>query len=405
VRRHGPEHRPGDEALTTAIERPTIPEDVRALKARIAEFVREELHPFEAEIAERGEIDEERLQALRAKARAAGFSNLNLPEEYGGMDLSVFSQVALEEEAGKATNGLGYIVADRGPRELLDLASPEQAERYVMPVVRGETREAWAITEPGAGSDIKEITTTAARDGDGWVLNGEKWFVTGGERAGFFIVLAWASEEQASFLVDRDAPGLEILRTPTFMHDPYASKHVELKLTNCRVPDSARLGGGGNEGTKRWFSLERVMIAARCCGAAERLIELARSWALDRSASGRKISEYQAIQFMLADSVTELNAARLMTYDVARAWDQDNPSVLHGKTAMAKLFASEMAGRVADRAVQIFGGRGYMTENPAERYYRELRVDRIWEGTSEIQRLIIARGMLKRGAGAYMMGV
>ncbi len=382
-----------------------IPEDVRALKERIARFVREELHPFEVEIARRGEIDEERLQALRAKARAAGFSNLNMPEEYGGMDLSVVSQVALEEEAGKATNGLGYMVADRGPRELLGLSSPEQVERYVMPVVRGETREAWAITEPGAGSDIKDISTTAERDGDGWVLNGEKWFVTGGERAGFFIVLAWAGEEQASFIVERGVSGLEIVRTPTFMHDPYASKHIELRLADCRVPESARLGEGGDEGTKRWFSLERIMIAARCCGAAERLIDLARSWALERSSSGKKISEYQVIQFMLADSVTELNAARLMTYNVAQEWERDPPSILHGKTAMAKLFASEMAGRVADRAVQIFGGRGYMTENPAERYYRELRVDRIWEGTSEIQRLIIARGLLKRGAGAYMMDV
>jgi acyl-CoA dehydrogenase len=147
------------------------------------------------------------------------------------------------------------------------------------------------------------------------------------------------------------------------------------------------------------------MIAARCCGAAERLIELARAWSLERSASGKKISQYQAIQFMLADSMTELNAARLMTYHAAQSWDRDDPSVLHGKTAMTKLYASEMAGCVADRAVQIFGGRGYMTENPAERYYRELRVDRIWEGTSEIQRLIIARGMLKRGVGAYLMDV
>jgi len=381
-----------------------IPEEVKALKARIAGFVREELHPFETEIAARGEIDEEKLRALRNKAREAGFSNLNMPAEYGGMDLSMVSLVALEEESGKVTNGLGYMVADRGPRELLELASPEQIERYVMPVLRGETREAWAITEPEAGSDIKDIKTTARRDGDGWVLNGEKWFVTGGERAGFFIVLAWAGEEQASFLVERDTPGLEFVRTPVFMHDPYASKHVELRLEDCRVPDGARLGSGGDEGTKRWFSLERLMIAARCCGAAERLIDLARSWSLERRASGKKISEYQAIQFMLADSATELNAARLMVYHVAGVWDQDAPNILHGKTAMAKLFASEMASRVADRAVQIFGGRGYMTENPAERYYRELRVDRIWEGTSEIQRSIIARGLLKRGREAYTMG-
>jgi acyl-CoA dehydrogenase len=381
-----------------------IPEEVKALKNRIAEFVREELHPFETEIVARGEIDEEKLQALRGKAREAGFSNLNMPAEYGGMDLSMVSLVALEEESGKVTNGLGYMVADRGPRELLELASPEQVERYVMPVLRGETREAWAITEPEAGSDIKDIKTTARRDGDEWVLNGEKWFVTGGERAGFFIVLAWAGEEQASFLVERETPGLEFVRTPVFMHDPYASKHVELRLKDCRVSEGARLGTGGDEGTKRWFSLERLMIAARCCGAAERLIDLARSWSLERDASGKKISEYQAIQFMLADSATELNAARLMVYHVASVWDLDAPNILHGKTAMAKLFASEMAGRVADRAVQIFGGRGYMTENPAERYYRELRVDRIWEGTSEIQRAIIARGLLKRGREAYTMG-
>jgi acyl-CoA dehydrogenase len=400
-----PKNRRGDRSVTTALQMTAeIPEEVKALKARIAKFVREELHPFEAEIAERGEIDEAKLRALRNKAREAGFSNLNMPAEYGGMDLSMVSLVALEEESGKVTNGLGYMVADRGPRELLELASPEQIERYVMPVLRGETREAWAITEPEAGSDIKDIKTTARRDGEGWVLNGDKWFVTGGERAGFFIVLAWAGEEQASFLVERETPGLEFVRTPVFMHDPYASKHVELRLKDCRIPEGARLGSGGDEGTKRWFSLERLMIAARCCGAAERLIDLALSWSLERSASGRKISEYQAIQFMLADSATELNAARLMVYHVAGMWDLDAPNILHGKTAMAKVFASEMAGRVADRAVQIFGGRGYMTENPAERYYRELRVDRIWEGTSEIQRSIIARGLLKRGREAYTMG-
>src|SRR5918998_4382120 len=185
--------------MTTAPEQEfaEIPEDVREIKARVAEFVRTELHPFEDEIAQRGEIDEEKLRALRAKARAAGFSNLNMPKEYGGMDLSMVSQVALEEESGKTTNGLGYMVADRGPVGLLELANAEQIERYVMPVVRGETREAWAITEPKAGSDIKDIKTTATRSGEGWVLAGEKWFVTGGGRAGVFFVLAWGGGEQA----------------------------------------------------------------------------------------------------------------------------------------------------------------------------------------------------------------
>jgi alkylation response protein AidB-like acyl-CoA dehydrogenase len=284
-------------------------------------------------------------------------------------------------------------------------ASPEQIERWVMPVLRGETREAWAITEPGAGSDVAGIQATAIRDGDDWVLNGEKWFVTGGDLASFYIVLVNAEGEQTLFLVDKGTPGLEVVREPRFMHDPYTSKHQELRLTNCRVPEANRVPGTGGDDARKWFSLERIMIAARCCGAAERLIDLSRAWALEREAFGHPIADYQAIQFMLADSLTELAAARLLTWHAATAWDRgDDAKIVHGKVAMAKLYASEMANRVADRAVQIFGGRGYMTENPAERYYRELRVDRIWEGTSEIQRSIIARGLLKRGAAAYLDG-
>jgi alkylation response protein AidB-like acyl-CoA dehydrogenase len=313
--------------------------------------------------------------------------------------------VAIEVVAGQATNGLGFIVADRGPRELLAAATPEQVERWVMPVVRGETREAWAITEPGAGSDFAGIQATAIRDGDEWVLNGEKWFVTGGDLASYYIVLVNAESEQPLFLVDKGTPGLEVVREPQFMHDPYTSKHQELRLVDCRVPEANRVPGAGGDDTKKWFSLERIMIAARCCGAAERLIDLARAWALEREAFGHPIADYQAVQFMLADSLTELAAARLLTLHAATSWDRgDDAKIVHGKVAMAKLYASEMANRVADRAVQIFGGRGYMTENPAERYYRELRVDRIWEGTSEIQRSIIARGLLKRGAAAYLDG-
>ncbi|MCC7021958.1 MAG: acyl-CoA dehydrogenase family protein [Thermomicrobiales bacterium] len=382
-----------------------ISEQGREIKARAARFIEEELWPLERDAAERGALDAERVDAARAKARAAGFSNLNMPREVGGADLPMLDLVAIEEEAGKATNGLGFIVADRGPRELLAAATPEQVERWVLPVVRGETREAWAITEPGAGSDVAGIQATAIRDGDEWVLNGEKWFVTGGDLASYYIVLVNAEGEQTLFLVDKGTPGLELAREPHFMHDPYTSKHQELRLVDCRVPEANRVPGAGGDDAKRWFSLERIMIAARCCGAAERLIDLARGWALEREAFGRPIADYQAIQFMLADSLTELAAARLLTLHAATAWDRgDDAKIVHGKVAMAKLYASEMANRVADRAVQIFGGRGYMTENPAARYYRELRVDRIWEGTSEIQRLIIARGLLKRGAAAYLDG-
>ena len=375
----------------------------QAIKARAVQFIADELWPLEAEIAASGVVDRAKVDAARAKARAAGFANLNMPERYGGLDLPMLDLVAIEEESGKATNGLGFFVADRGPRELLDAVTPEQAERWVLPVVRGEMSEAWAITEPGAGSDVMGIQASAERDGNDWVLNGEKWFVTGGDRANYYIVLAWADGEQTLFIVEKGTPGLEVLREPHFMHDPYIVKHQEVRLTDCRVPEANRVPGEGGDDAKRWFSLERIMIAARCCGAAERLLDLGRDWSIEREAFGHPIANYQGIQFMLADSLTELAAARLLTWHAATSWDRgDDPKIVHGKVAMAKLFASEMANRVADRSVQIFGGRGYMTENPAERYYREFRVDRIWEGTSEIQRSIIARGLLKRGAAAYL---
>ena len=386
---------------------PELTPDIVELKERAARFMAAEIYPLEADVAERGDIDTDRVKKAKAKARAAGFSNLNVPAEEGGAGLSMLGQVVLEEEAGKATNGLGFIVAERGPLELLELASVEQLERWVRPVLRHERMEAWAVTEPGAGSDVAAIEATALRaDGD-WVLNGEKWFVTGGEQADFFIVLARVEGggsvdgEQALFLVDKGTAGCEIVRTPRFMHDPYLYHHPEIRLIDCRVPEENRVPSGGGEGAKKWFTVERLMIAARCCGAAERLLDLARDWALERVAFGRPIAEHEAVQFMLADSLTELFAARLMTYHAAAEFERADAKILHGKVAMAKLFASEMAGRVADRAVQIFGGRGYMTENPAERHYRELRVDRIWEGTSEIQRLIIARGLLKRGVEPY----
>ena len=382
---------------------PELSPEILDLRARAARFLEEELYPAEDRIVERGAIEKSEIDGLKAKARRAGLSHLNAPPEEGGAGLSTLGQVVLEEQAGKATNGLGFILAERAPVELLALATPSQVERYVRPVFRHERHEAWAVTEPGAGSDVSAIATTAEREGDGWVVNGEKWFVTGGESADFFIVLARTGSEQTLFLVDVDTPGLEIVRAPRFMHDPYLYQHPEIRLAGCRVPDENRIESGGNEGAKKWFTVERLMIAARCCGAAERLSELARAWALERVAFERPIADFQAVQFMLADSLTELLAARLMTYHAAHEFDA-NPDVrlVHGKVAMAKLYASEMAGRVADRAVQVFGGRGYMTENPAERHFRELRVDRIWEGTSEIQRVIVARGLLKRGIAPYL---
>jgi alkylation response protein AidB-like acyl-CoA dehydrogenase len=382
---------------------PELPPDIRELKAAVGRFLEEDVYPLEARIAARGSIDPAEVEELRRKARSAGFSMLNMPAAVGGRDLSMLGQVALEEESGKATNGLGFAVVDRGPRELYEIATPEQVERYVLPVVRGEYREAWCLTEPGAGSDLSGLRATAVRDGEEWVLTGEKWFVTSEGDPGVYIVLAVAEGEQTLFLVEPRTPGVEIRRTPGFLHDPYIDHHPELVFRDCRVPEANRVPASGDAGAKEWILVERLFIAARCCGAALRLIDLTAGWAKEREAFGSPIADYQGVSFPLADSLTELHAARLLTYHAAHAFDRlADRKVVHGKVSMAKLFASEMAGRVADRAVQAFGGRGYMVENPAARFYRELRVDRIWEGTSEIQRSIISRGVFKRGAASYL---
>ena len=381
---------------------PELPADIAELKRQVGLFIEAEVYPVEQRIVERNAIDPAEVDALRVKARAAGFAMLNMPPELGGRDLSMLGQVALEEESGKATNGLGFAVVDRGPRELLELLTPAQIEKYVLPIVRGEYREAWALTEPGAGSDLAALAATARSDGDEWVLNGEKWFVTSEGDAGFYLVAAVVDGEQELFIVDPGTPGLVISRTPRFLHDPYLDHHPELVLTDCRVPAANRVSGG-DSGSREWILVERLFIAARCCGAAERLLGEATAWAKEREAFGGPIIGNQGVSFPLADSLTELHAARLMTYHAAHAFDTlADRKVVHGKVAMAKLYASEMAGRVADRAVQIFGGRGYMHDTAAARFYRELRVDRIWEGTSEIQRLIIARGLEKRGAEPYL---
>ena len=382
---------------------PELPAEIAELKARVRRFVEDEVYPVETKIARRGSIDPAEVDELRSKARAAGFSQLNMPPEAGGRGLSMLGQVALEEEGGRATNGLGFAVVDRGPAELWEILTPEQRERWVMPIVRGEYREAWAVTEPGAGSDVAALSASAVRDGDEWVLNGEKWFVTSEGSPGFYIVLAVSEGEQMLFIVPPGTPGMEIKHVPGFLHDPYLDHHPEIVFRDCRVPDANRVPSGGNEGAKEWFLVERLFIAARCCGAAARSLELARAFSQERVAFGARIADHQGIAFQLADSLTELLAARLITYHAAHAFDTEpNRKIVHGKVAMAKLYASEAAARIVDRSLQVFGGRGYMVENPVARFYREVRVDRIWEGTSEIQRLIIARGLAKRGVAPYV---
>jgi alkylation response protein AidB-like acyl-CoA dehydrogenase len=282
--------------------------------------------------------------------------------------------------------------------------SDEQLQRWILPAVRGELRECYAITEEGAGSDVDAIEATARRDGDGYVLNGVKWHVTSFNTSEFIFFQGKINGgpnagAHAMFFVDKATPGVRLVREPAYSHT-YADSHAIVAFEDVRVPAGNLVGseGDGLGFTYEWFRYERVMIAARCCGAAERLIEEATAFAKQRVQSGRPIIEFQAVSHMLADSIVELWAARLMTYELAKGIDRGlDVKVQHAQASMAKLFASEMAGRVADRALQIFGGRGYMRENVAERFTRELRVDRIWEGTSEIQRNIVADQLAKRG--------
>lgn len=340
----------------------------------------------------------------RNKARAIelGFTLIDVPAFYGGLELPLEDQVAIWEQLGRVTNALSWCFSE-AQAWMFEACSEAQIERYVMPMTRGERKDCYAITEEGPGSDLSALEATARLDGEEYVLNGEKWFVTSGNLADFIFFQANLPDEDddALFFVDQGTDGIEVVANPPFSHS-YAAHHPTYRFTNVRVPAGNRIGqpGDGMAYTHSWFRHERLMIGARCCGAAARLIEEATDFATNRIVDGAPLSDKQLIQAMLADSVTELWAGRLMTYEAARAADRgDDLKAQHARCSMVKLYVSEMANRVADRAVQIFGGRGYMRENVAERFYRELRVDRIWEGTSEIQRLIIARSLLKRGLG------
>ena len=356
-------------------------------------------HEVEAEL-NGGLLPDEIAKRNKDRAIELGFSAIDVPAAYGGLQLSMVEQVAIWEQLGRVTNALSWCFSE--PQEwMFEACSESQIENYVLPLMRGEKKDCYAITEAGPGSDVAAIEATAHRDGDDYVLNGEKWYVTSANLADYFWFQAKLPDEddEALFLVDQGAEGIEIIANPLFSHT-YAAHHPTYKFENVRVPAAQRVGkpGDGMAYTHSWFRHERLMIGARSCGAAARLIEEASVFANERIVGDEPLSEKQAIQFMLADSATELWASRLMTYEAAAACDRgEDLKALHNRCSMVKLYVSEAANRIADRAVQIFGGRGYMRENVAERFFRELRVDRIWEGTSEIQRLIIARSLLKRG--------
>lgn len=386
-----------------------LPQRAREMRDATRKFVTQELIPWEvhAEMHE-GQIPGEIKARHRKLAREIGLNAMDIPVEQGGTGLSMLEQVAVTEEIGRVTNALGWCYSN-AQKWMLKACSPYQIETWIRRLISGEGHECYAITEADAGSDVDAIKATARRDGDHYILNGEKWHVTSGNLADVMIFQAKLNDgpnagAHCLFFVPMETPGITVLRNPAYSHT-YAAHHPIYQLTDVHVPAANRIGeeGAGMGFTYDWFRYERLMIAARCCGAAARLIEEATAFAQQRMVFDRKLADQQLIQAMLADSLTELWAARLITFRTAEEIDAGTDvKVTHAQSSMAKLYASEMANRVADRAVQIFGGRGYMRENVAERFFRELRVDRIWEGTSEIQRLIIANGLYKRGQDALI---
>ena len=384
---------------TTAAE--LTPEQLD-LQARARRFVDEVLIPNE-ELAERsgGKIPEELKERIKEQAIEARLSGGLHAPEHGGQGWTKLEWFLVEEQLGRSTNALSWHMP--GAYNVLASGTPEQIERYLKPALRGELHDAYAVTEAEAGSDPSRIATTAARSDGGWVLNGEKWFVTYGDVAAVYIVMASALVDgerlPTLFLVDAGLDGIEVVDDPPFTHT-YPHGHPTIRFRDVEVGEDAVIGGlgGGDELQRAWFTEERLGIAARGVGSMWRLIEETTGWALAREQGGQRIMDYQGVSFPLADSAADAAAGRLLTMEVARLADAGaDPKVVHAKASMAKLFVSEAAGRCADRAVQIFGGRGYMRTNVAERFFRELRVDRIWEGTSEIQRLIIARALERRG--------
>jgi acyl-CoA dehydrogenase len=380
---------------------PAAPPDTDLIE-RARRFVDELLIPNE-ELAERsgGKIPDELRERIKRESIEAGLSGGLHAREHGGQGWTKTEWCLVEEQLGRSTNALSWHMPTA--YNVLANGTPEQIERYLKPALRGELHDAYAVTEAGAGSDPSMIETTARRTDSGWVIDGEKWFVTYGDVASVYIVMADAQVDGSSlptlFLVDAGLDGISVIDDPPFTHT-YPHGHPAIRFDGVRVGDDAVIGGvGGGEDLQRaWFTEERLGIAARGVGSMWRLIEETTAWALEREQGGRRIMDHQGVSFPLADSAADAAAGRLLVLEVARLADSGaDVKVVHAKASMAKLFVSEAAWRCADRCVQIFGGRGYMRTNVAERFLRELRVDRIWEGTSEIQRLIVARALERRG--------
>jgi acyl-CoA dehydrogenase len=375
----------------------TLTDEEREIRDWVRTFVTKELMPLEPQVLERernGErgITLEEISALQDKARQAGFFGIQTPEEYGGMGLGAVMNALIEAELGRSF--VQFKFAGDADNILFE-ANEEQRKTYLEPTIDGSRRSCFAITEPGAGSDARNIRTSAVRDGDEWVINGEKTFITGGDVADFTMVFAVTDKEKGAdggvtcFLADRDA-GWTSAPIPTMGEWGPAS----LSFQDVRVPHSAILGeeGRGFELAMRWIGKGRYLLPARALGACERLVEMAMEQARNRVTFGEPIANRQAIQWMIADSAVEIEALRWLV--LTAAWQVDHGVDSRQAQSMAKLYGGIHANQIVDRVLQIHGGMGYTRELPIERWYRELRLLRIYEGTDEIQRRTIARNLL-----------
>jgi acyl-CoA dehydrogenase len=364
-------------------------------------FVAAELTPHETAVERSNEVPAELIAAIRRRALAAGLYAANMPEALGGGGLDHVSLALVERELGRTSFALQYIVAR--PSNILRACRGDQVQRYLLPTIRGERVECLAMTEPNAGSDLRSMQTRAEPDGEGWVINGTKHFISYADVADYIVLFAASGVEETrrgpkkkitSFLVDKGTPGLTVRRGPSSVsHRGF--HHCELVFADCRLGPGQVLGEPhrGFDVANQWLGATRLTVAAQCIGRAQRALEMATEWAATRRQFGQPIGRFQGTGFKLADMAVEIAAAELLV--LRAAWKTDQGTAADEDFAMAKLYATETLARVTDHAVQIYGGMGLMDELPLERLWRDARVERIWDGTSEIQRHIISRALLR----------
>ncbi len=367
----------------------------------VRSFVEKEIYPHEELVERSGEVPTEIAQEIKQKTLDLGFYACNFPESVGCAGLSHMDFALVERELGRGSMALNHFFGR--PQNILMACEGEQVERYLMPAVRGERMDALAMTEPGAGSDVRSMKCTATQEGSDWVVNGTKHFISGADHADFIIVFIATGEDLTpkgpkkritAFLVDRGMKGFTI-------RDGYKSvshrgyKNMILEFDDCRLPRAQVLGevDGGFEVMNTWLYATRITVATMSVGRARRVFEYALTYSSEREQFGQKIGKFQGVSFQLADMITEIDAADLLTLSAADRLDRELPA--NREIASAKLYASEMLARVTDAAIQLHGGMGLMNDYPLERFWRDARVERIWDGTSEIQRHIISRDLLR----------